>query len=297
MNDLRVALSQMAPRLGDLDRNLATHLGTIRKAARDGVDLVVFPELSLTGYLLRDQVPDVAERADGPALRKLAGACRSVDAVVGFVEEVPGYRFCNSAAYLSGGKVVHVQRKVYLPTYGMFDEARDFGPGETLRAFDTRFGRFGILICEDAWHATSAWLLAQDGAELLLVISSGPTRGARARRGVTSVRVWHELLTVTAQLQTAWVVYVNRVGFEDGLGFGGGSVVIDPFGRTDLSMSPLEEEWGVVDLRGETVRRARTAYPLLRDENLDFVHRELGRLRVRRFDLPEEDPSGAGGSG
>lgn len=294
MKDLRVALAQMTPRLGDVARNLDLHMRALRRAARERVDLVVFPELSLTGYLLRDQVPDVAESPDGPALRKLARACRSIDAVVGFVEEVPGYRFCNSAAYLAGGKVVHVQRKVYLPTYGMFDEGRDFAPGETLRAFDTGFGRAGILICEDAWHTTSAWLLAQDGAEILFVLSSAPTRGARAKRGVTSVRVWHELLTVTAQFQTAWIVYVNRVGFEDGLGFGGGSAVIDPFGRTDLELSPLEEEWGVLDLRGETVRRARTAYPLLRDDNLDFVHRELGRLRARRYDLPEDEAADAG---
>lgn len=291
MKDLRVALCQMAPRLGNLEQNLETHLRALRRGTAEGADLVVFPELSLTGYLLRDQVPEVAQRADGPVLRRLAAACRNVDALVGFVEEADGYRFGNAAAYLSRGKIVHVHRKVYLPTYGMFDEGRDFGPGEMLRAFDTRFGRAGILVCEDAWHATSAWLLAQDGAEFLFVISSGPTRGARAGRGITSVRVWHDLLTVTAQFQTSWVVYVNRVGFEDGLAFGGGSAVLDPFGRTDLALPPIDEAWGIAELRSETVRRARTAYPLLRDGNLDFVHRELGRLRTRRYHLRDDDES------
>jgi predicted amidohydrolase len=217
-----------------------------------------------------------------------------VDAVVGFVEEGSGYRFYNAAAYLSRGKVVHVHRKIYLPTYGMFDEGRDFAPGETLRAFKTGHGPLGILVCEDVWHATSAWLLSLDGAELLVVPSSGPTRGARARRGITSVRVWHELLTVTAQFHTAYVVYVNRVGFEDGLAFGGASAVFDPFGRVAAKLPPLDEAFEIVELDPEVLRRARTAYPLLRDEKIELVRRELDRIRRTRFDLPEVPGGDAG---
>ena len=129
------------------------------------------------------------------------------------------------------GRLVHVHRKLYLPTYGLFDEGRDVGAGDALRAFENGFGRAGILICEDAWHPTTAWLLAQQGAEVLFVLGNGPTRGAREGRGITSLNVWRDLLRVTAQFQTSWVVYVNRVGVEDGLSFGGGSAVVDPFGR------------------------------------------------------------------
>jgi predicted amidohydrolase len=294
MKNLTVAIAQIAPSLGETAANLEMHLDAAERARRKGAGLVVFPELSLTGYTLRDQVPDVALRTDSPLLRRLARASLSVDLLVGFVEEAPGHRFHNSAAYCSGGKLVHVHRKVYLPTYGMFDEGRDFAPGDRLRGFESRFGPAGIMICEDAWHPTSAWLLAHQGAEMLLVPSCGPTRGARPGAGITSVAVWHELLRVMARCATAFVVYVNRVGWEDGLNFGGGSVVLDPFGRTLAELPALDPGLAVAELQAEVLRRARTAYPLLRDANLDLVHRELGRLYAERFGLPEaEQEAGA----
>lgn len=289
MQDVRVALAQIAPKLGEVGENLALHLETVDRARRDGADLVVFPELSLTGYLLRDQVPDVAQTAGSAALEQLARASTALDVVVGFVEESPGHRYYNAAAYLSRGAVVHVQRKLYLPTYGMFDEGRDFAAGERVRAFETPRGPFGIMICEDAWHPTTAWLLAQDGAETLLALSSGPTRGARRDKGITSVSVWRDLLRSTAQFQTSFVVYVNRVGFEDGLNFGGGSFVVDPFGRVIAELPSLDPALAVVELSDEVLRRARTAYPLLRDERLELVYREIGRIRSSRFELGSEE--------
>jgi predicted amidohydrolase len=291
MRNLRVALAQIAPRLGDLDANLTLHLETARRARSDGADVVVFPELSLTGYLLRDQTPDVALRLDEPTppITALLDASREIDLVFGFVEEAAGHRFHNACAYLSGGQVVHVQRKLYLTNYGMFEEARDFAAGEQLRRFDSPHGPAGLLICEDLWHQTCAWLLAQEGAEVLFGVSNGPSRGARPGRGVTSVNVWTDLLRVTAQFLTTYIVYVNRVGGEDGLTFGGGSFVADPFGRVVASLPALDEAMTVVELRQEVLRRARTAYPLLRDENLELVHRELGRIRRARYDLPAEN--------
>ena len=294
MQPVRVALAQIDPKLGDVSTNLARHLETVETARREGAGLVVFPELSLTGYLLRDQVPDVAVEITAPVIRRLAEDCRDLDVVVGFVEETPGHRFHNAAAYLSGGDVVHVHRKLYLPTYGLFDEGRDFSAGEVLRSFETRFGRAGILLCEDLWHAMSAWLLAQSGTDLLIVPSSGPSRGTQAGEGVTSVLVWHELLRVTARFQTCFVAYANRVGYEDGLNFGGGSVAYDPFGREVVCLEPVSPGIGFADLDPEVLRRARTAYPLLRDADVELVYRELGRLRRERFELPDDDPEGAG---
>lgn len=289
MRTLRVALAQISPSLGDTAKNLPLHLDAARAAKSGGAGLVVFPELSLTGYLLRDQVPDVALRMDAPLFRSLERASRGIDILVGFVEEAPGHRYHNAAAYLSRGQLVHVHRKIYLPTYGMFDEGRDFAAGERIRSFDAPFGPAGVLICEDCWHPTCSWLLAQEGAEAIFVLSSGPTRGARPKRGVTSLAVWHDLLRVTAQFQTTFVVYVNRVGYEDGLNFGGGSAAIDPFGRVIATSPALEEDLLVVELDGEVLRRARTAYPLLRDEKLDLAARELERIRRARYGLPGEE--------
>ncbi|MBD3868039.1 MAG: carbon-nitrogen hydrolase [Acidobacteria bacterium] len=289
MQTVRVALAQIAPKLGDLQANIGMHLDLLRRGREEGAGLVVFPELSLTGYLLKDQTPDVARTLDSPELKPLLESSRHIDALVGLVEEGEGHRFYNSAVYLSGGKVVHVHRKIHLPTYGMFDEGRDFAAGDQLRTAGLPFGRIGTLICEDVWHSPNAWLLAQDGAEILFVLGSGPTRGARPETGVTSVPVWHDLLRTTAQFQTAQVVYVNRVGYEDGLNFGGGSIAIDPFGREIGSIPALLEGWLIVELEGEVLRRARTAYPLLRDARLELVYREMGRIRTERFGLPEPD--------
>ena len=287
MRNARIALAQIAPRLGDPDANADLHVEFVERARGEGADVVVFPELSLTGYVLRDQVAELAQPAGavGP-LGRVIDACRGVDAVVGFVEESAGHRFHNAAAWISDGAIVHVHRKLYLPTYGLFEEGRDFAAGETIRAFDTALGRVGILICEDAWHPTTAWILAHDGADVLIVVSSGPMRGAREGRGVTSVAMWRNLARFTAEFQTAFVAYVNRVGFEDGLGFGGGSVAFDPFGRAIAELPPVESGLTVATLDVEVVRRARTAYPLRRDARIDLVHRELTRLRGERYGIP-----------
>ncbi len=289
MQTVRVALAQIAPKLGDLEANLDLHRDAIRLAKREKAGVVVFPELSLTGYILRDQVPEVAIPTTAAALRSLTRAAGALDLLVGFVEEAPGHKFHNAAAYVSKGKIVHVHRKIYLPTYGMFEEGRDFAPGDKVRAFQTPKGPAGILICEDVWHPACSWIVVQDGAEIVFVTSCGPTRGAKPGRGITSVRVWQDLLRTTAQFQTSFVVYVNRVGYEDGLNFGGGSIAFDPFGRTLAELPALETGVAVAELDAEVLRRARAAYPLLRDENLELVHRETARLRQERFQLPPGD--------
>jgi NAD+ synthase (glutamine-hydrolysing) len=295
MKTLRVALAQIAPVLGDLERNLALHLDRADRAASDGASVVVFPELSLCGYLLRDHVPEVALTRESPVLLRLAEASRRIDILFGFVEESRDHRFYNAAGYFAGGRLVHLHRKLYLPTYGMLDEARDFGAGHLLRPFESPHGANGILICEDLWHPTSSWLLAQEGAEVIYAISSSPTRGAKPGREVTTVAVWRQLLQVTAQFQTTFMVYVNRIGCEDGLTFGGGSIVVDPFGRVVAEIPALEDALVVAELDGEALRRARAAYPLLRDERLDLVHRELERIRRRRYELPQgRDEAGEG---
>jgi predicted amidohydrolase len=197
---------------------------------------------------------------------------------VGLVEESDGHRFHNSALFLEGGRIRHVHRKVYLPTYGMFDEGRYFAAGERLQAFTTRHGRFGMLICEDFWHPSTSLVLAQDGADYLLVLSNGPTEGLDAREGVASQAAWKDLARVTAQLQTCYVAWVNRVGFEDGINFSGGSLVVDPFGRTLAEGRMLDDDLVICDLDRSRLKRARTVLPLLRDERLAVLSREVERL-------------------
>ena len=158
---LNIALAQIKPRLGDLPTNLEIHLSQIKEVCETGADLLVFPELSLTGYVLQDLASTVAHHPDAsdPIFRPLLEASQEIDLVVGFLDEDQRHRFFIASAYLSEGRVLHVHRKVYLPTYGLFDEGRFFAWGDSVRAFDTRFGRLGILICEDFWHASPPYVL------------------------------------------------------------------------------------------------------------------------------------------
>jgi predicted amidohydrolase len=275
----RIALAQMEPILGDLETNVSRHVAWAGKAIARGADLLVFPELSLTGYLLQDLVAEVAVPLDEPGpIRPLLEMSRRIGLVVGLVEESGGHRFHNSALFLEGGRVRHVHRKVYLPTYGMFDEGRFFAAGDRIEAFPTPFGRMGMLICEDFWHPSAALVLAQDGADCLLVLSAGPTEALGRRGASIGQDTWRSLARVTAQMQTLFVAYVNRVGFEDGVNFAGGSCVIDPFGACLAEAPILEDGLVVCDLERSTLRRARTLYPLLRDERLPVLAREIERL-------------------
>jgi NAD+ synthase (glutamine-hydrolysing) len=167
---ISIALAQMNTCLGNVEVNLEKHLSLITDARHSGADLVLFPELSLTGYVLQDLASAVSHRAvpDDPVFKPLLEASRGIDLVVGFVEEDQRHRFYIASAYLSDGQVVHVHHKVYLPTYGLFDEGRFFAWGDSVQAFDTRFGRMGILICEDFWHASPPYLLWLDGADIFL---------------------------------------------------------------------------------------------------------------------------------
>jgi predicted amidohydrolase len=276
---LRIALAQVEPVLGDLEANVAVHLKWARRARQRGARLVVFPELSLTGYRLQDLVDKVAVRLDAaPALAPLFDLSRDIAIAFGLVEESEGHRFYNSALFLEGGRIRHVHRKVYLPDYGLFEEGRYFAAGDTLRAFRTGLGRFGMLVCEDLWHPATALVLGQDGADYLLVLSNGPTRQVLPEHGIASQQTWRDLVKVTAQLQTVFVACVNRVGYEDGVNFSGGSSIVDPLGRTLAQGKILEEELVVCDLERATLRRARTAYPFLRDERLGMLSREMRRL-------------------
>jgi len=255
---MRVALAQVAPVLGNTEANLRMHREAAREAAAAGADLIVFPELSLTGYLLQDLVPKLAlSPGRSPEVHELCRLSRRIAIAFGLVEESEDHRFYNSGLFLAGGRILHRHRKVYLPTYGMFDEGRDFAAGDRFSAFDTPLGRFGILICEDAWHPSATYILARDGADYLLVLSSGPSRGVGSGRELARITDWVELCRVTARFQTLFVRYVNRVGVEDGLHFSGGSFVADPFGELGRRAPALKERIHVVSLPRGAPRRAR----------------------------------------
>lgn len=277
---ITVALSQMNTRLGDVQANLEKHLEVAAQARAGGADLLVFPELSLTGYGLQDLVSSVALRPapDNPVFKPLLEQSRDLDLVVGFVNEDRRRRFYIAAAYLSGGQIVHIHNKVYLPTYGLFDEGRFFAWGDAVRAFDTRFGRMGILICEDFWHASPPYLLWLDGADMLVLTSASPGRGLNREPQLESARWVEHINRAYASLFTNFVVHANRVGYEDGLNFWGGSTAFDPNGELIAKGPYHQEALTLAELDLDQLHRTRSRLPLLRDERTALVMRELGRI-------------------
>jgi predicted amidohydrolase len=277
---IKIALAQINTHLGDPEANLEKHLAYIQEAIQTGADLLVFPELSLTGYALQDLAAAVAHQPHpgdsifGPLLQ----ASQKIDLVVGFVDEDQRHRFYIAAAYLSGGEVVHVHHKVYLPTYGLFDEGRFFAWGDSVQAFDTRFGRIGIAICEDFWHASPPYILWIDGADLLIFTSASPGRGVSSEPKLESARWVEQINRAYANLFTAFVVHANRVGYEDGLYFWGGSTVFDPNGDL-IEQGPYHEEALVLtEIDLNQLHRTRARLPLLRDERTGLLKRMLERV-------------------
>ena len=273
-----IAIAQTSARLGDLPWNLDRHVAIAHEQADRGDDLVVFPELSLTGYFLKDLVPEVALRPDDALLTPIREVSRRVDVVAGFVERDGQDRCYVASGYWSGGQLLHVHRKVHLPTYGMFEDARFFDAGRAVRAFDTRWGRGGLLICEDLWHPMTASLLTADGATWLIGVSASPARGFTSSEQPGSTLSYERLLGTYAHLWAMPVVYCNRAGFEDGFGYAGSSCLIDVTGRIVAQAPSFEEAIlrGTLDL-GHRLR-ARAANPIGRDMRLDLVERELRRI-------------------
>jgi predicted amidohydrolase len=280
MTKLNLGLAQLNTQLGMVDANLERHLDYIDRAKEGGADLIIFPELSLTGYALQDLATTVAIRAqeDHRVFQPLLAASKELDIMVGFVEDGQRHRFYIASAYLSQGRIAHVHRKVYLPTYALYDEGRFFAWGDRVEAFDTRYGRFGILICEDFWHVSPPYLLWLDGAEVMLFQSASPGRGLSQDPKFGTSRWVEQINQAYASLFTTFVAHTNRVGFEDGLNFWGGATVYDPDGDL-VAQGPYHEEaltLAALDLN--QLRRTRARLPLLRDERTSLMARELGRI-------------------
>lgn len=279
---LTLGLAQIYPKLGNIAANLEKHLAYVEQAKAQGVDLLMFPELSLTGYQVMDMFPELAIEASGddPIFSQLLNASHDIDIMFGFVQRDARSRFYIASAYLSRGEVVHVHQKVYLPTYTMFDDGRYFESGNHIRAFDTRFGRVGMLICEDFWHMSAPYVLWMDGADLFLFQSNSPSRGiGQAEQGrLTSTR-WVELMQQSyASSLTSYVVHVNRVGYEDGKNFWGGSSVASPDGEFLTHGLYFDEALIVQQIDLNQIHRTRSRLPLLRDERPELVQREMARI-------------------
>jgi predicted amidohydrolase len=281
---LRLRVEQHDSTLADRPANLARIVSAQRDAAADGVGLLVTPELSLTGYDVRDAVHRLAE----PALTADWSAfADGPDVVVGAIDRDADFVPYNAALHLRDGRVLHRHRKVHLPTYGMFDEGRWFGRGTTVRAYDAGGGwRVGILVCEDLWHPALAWLLATQGIHLLLVQSAAAGRGvldgAPGGGRFGSRPAWEQLARAAATAYGVYVVLANRAGVEGGFVFAGDSLIVGPGGDILARGRDDGEDRPTADLSLAAVASARRPFAHARDTDPALVARELDRILAER---------------
>ncbi|MBU1023718.1 carbon-nitrogen hydrolase [bacterium] len=274
---LKVGIAQFSPILGDVTRNLEKIFEFIERAREENCGLVTFPENALTGYFLRDLVSEVSEPIDGEIIKEIKAKSREIDILLGFVEESKDFNNYLSGGYFSKGKLLHVHRKVYLPTYGMFEDRRYFSHGERVRAFDTPFARMGVLICEDALHPLLSYVLAMDEILVLHVISNSPLRGFLKNESDT-LEKWEETLQIISRMYGFYVVYTNRSGFEDGIHYGGNSFISDPNGAILIRAKKGEEDFISAIISLEAINRTRVRLPLVRDEIIPLSIKELQRI-------------------
>ena len=282
---MRITLAQVDADLGDVDANVDRASRAIAAATRQTTDLILFPELQLTGYSIGDVDADVSLRPDDPRIEKLAREAAPAGLLVGFVESSrSGSHTYNSTAFYQNGELRHVHRKLYLPAYAPFEERNHFTPGPSMRAFpvepDTRMG---VLLCNDAWQPHLAFIAVQDGARILLV----PAASAQSRfpEHYDSHEYWHDITHFYGRMYQVYVVFVNRVGVEGELRFWGGSHVIDPWGNVVGEAEQHTEQVLTVDVDLAEVRRRRRQVPLVKEARLGLLQREIRRLLEEGGDL------------
>jgi NAD+ synthase (glutamine-hydrolysing) len=290
---LRLAIAQVRPHKGAYAENLRRFGEVFRAAAAatEPPNLIVAPETALTGYFVEGAVRELAMPAerlfDDLAAEHARSGAGELDVCLGFYE-VRDNRYFNSALYASlGGSdagIRHVHRKIFLPTYGVFDEERFVEPGRTMEAFNTRWGRAAIAICEDAWHSFVPMLGALDGAQLIIVPSASPARGIEPDADPgrpSSLSRWERIIQGIAGEHGVYVALAQLVGFEGGKAFPGGSVLAGPDGNLVVRGPVFEEALIHCELDFDEITRARADAPLLSDLEMRLPHL-LGSLHQAR---------------
>ncbi len=274
---LRVA--QVSAVLANFDANLEQHLSCIEQAIRDGIEFIVFPELSLSGYNLQDAAQDIALPITDLRFEPLRLISKHISILCGGVELSDDFGVYNAAFFFEDGLSQTVHRKVFLPTYGMFEELRYFSAGQRIVPFHSRrLGTIGVAICEDAWHVSLPYLLAMQGAKVLFLLIASPLRIDVETGELSIAKTWEMISRTYANLFSTYLVMANRVGNEDGLSYWGGSEIISPSGQLIAKAKLFESDLidGTIDL--QEVKRARLRSSHFLDEDLRLVASEITRI-------------------
>jgi predicted amidohydrolase len=270
---MKIALAQIAPKLGAVKENLEKHIQAIEKAKKEGADIVVFPELSLCGYYAKDMYYEILPKVN-QAIEVIREKSRGICVVVGTIEENKKIKgvLHNSAILLKDGVIIGTAQKVYLPDYGMFEDMKYFKPGNKINVFETDNCKIGVAICEDFWHPEVVHTLALKGAEVVIFMSASPFMSKKTGEMLNRIR---------AIENTVFVAYVNNSGAQEGIVFWGGSEVVSPRGETIVKAEYIEEDFKVVEIDLDEIPKVRADMPVLRDarkvmlEELLNAHGEL----------------------
>lgn len=294
---MKVAIYQTDPVLLDVQTNLGETIEKITEAKSKGADLIIFPELTLTGYFVRERYPEVALRMDAPEIKKLAQATRGTAAVVGFVEESPAMNFYNSALVVIDGEIQFAYRKLNLPNYGVFEERKIFANGKHVRVFRYKGLTLAPFICNDMWHPSLPYLGITQKADVFITLFNS-SRGSMGEE-FSNIESWKIINRFYSRVFGVYNLCANRVGCEvfEGLRanddpeptvsptiddnpyrFWGGSEIIDPFGKPIATAALYDQDKLMVDVSRDLIRKKRTELPYLRNDDPYFTHRELGRI-------------------
>jgi predicted amidohydrolase len=294
---MRVCLYQTDPVLLDVKTNLENIIEKISTAKEKGADLVVFPELSLTGYFVRKRYHEAALRIDAPEIKLLATATRGTAALVGFIEESRAMNFYNSALVAVDGEVLFAYRKLNLPNYGVFEERKIFASGKHVRVFKLKGLTIAPFICNDLWHPSLPYLGITQKADVFITMFNS-SQGSMGNE-FSNIESWNIINRFYARVFGIYNVCANRVGCEVFQGrrtddkksppeeadapdnpfrFWGGSEIINPFGHPIATASLFEPDVLFADISRDLIRKKRIMLPYLRNDDPHFTHRELGRL-------------------
>lgn len=275
---LSTALIQFNSRLLDLQANLNKHCKLATQAIENGAKIIVFPELSVSGYNLQDAVFDVALSSENPVFDELKSLSRFASILIGVPERGDDGELFNSAFLIEDGKVRVAHRKRYLPTYNVFDESRFFTRGNDVKVMDTGAGKIGVLICEDSWHPSLAYLLAHQGMDLLIIMAASPYRSELASETLDISSKWKIICQSYATTLSVPVVFCNRTGSEDGILFWGGSAAYKAGGQETGTLPMFEEGILYASFSAIDRNRERFASSHFLDEDLLWHHHQLGKI-------------------
>jgi predicted amidohydrolase len=285
-----VSLAQIETRLKDIRFNEEKIVRWIEKATDNHSELIVFPEMSLTGYsVVRDELNErLGDEIEASLSRIVDTTSRlDIDVVISYPEIRGGKSFI-SAAYISNGKITGTHRKVYLADYFHAVEHHHFNPGNEIIPFDTRFGRVCMLICEDAWHLTTSVIAGQKQTDIIIATSA--TSITTSRKLDEIQHRWETISTAVGLTQTCYFVYCNRAGTEGNLIFWGGSHIVSPYGKIVDRFPRLRETVGHYPIDLDYIKECKETFPLITREKNDFNLKEFGDISKRKsFDSDDQE--------